>query len=70
MQQELIRAGVLPADYDFENYKELVPMQPGDVPITYADTTPLEKDFGFKPNTSLRDGLRAFSEWYAHFYIK
>ena len=70
LQQELIRAGVLPADYDFENYKELVPMQPGDVPITYADTTPLEKDFGFKPNTSLRDGLRAFSEWYAHFYIK
>ena len=70
LQQELIRAGVLPADYDFENYKELVPMQPGGVPITYADTTPLEKDFGFKPNTSLRDGLRAFSEWYAHFYIK
>ena len=65
LQQELVRAGVLPADYDFEAHKELVPMQPGDVPVTYADTTPLERDFGFKPATSLREGLRAFAEWYA-----
>lgn len=64
LQQELVRAGVLPADYDFEAHKELVPMQPGDVPVTYADTAPLERDFGFKPSTSLRDGLRAFAEWY------
>ena len=68
--EELIRAGVLPKDYDFESHKELVAMQPGDVPITYADTTPLERDYGFKPNTSLRDGLRKFSEWYYDFYIK
>lgn len=68
LQQELIRAGVLPADYDFEAHKELVPMQPGDVPVTYADTSALERDFGFKPSTSLRDGLRAFAEWYAAFY--
>ena len=68
LQEELIRAKVLPADYDFESHKELVPMQPGDVPITYADTTPLENDFGFKPNTSLRDGLRRFAEWYKEFY--
>ena len=68
LQQELIRAGVLPADYDFEAHKELVPMQPGDVPTTYADTTALERDYGFKPSTSLRDGLRAFAEWYAEFY--
>ena len=68
LQQELIRAGVLPADYDFEAHKELVPMQAGDVPVTYADTTALERDFGFKPSTSLRDGLRAFAEWYAEFY--
>lgn len=68
LQQELIRAGVLPADYDFESHKELVPMQPGDVPVTYADTTPLEQDFDFKPNTSLREGLRNFTEWYADFY--
>lgn len=68
LQQELIRAGVLPEDYDFEAHKELVPMQPGDVPITYADTTALEKDFGFKPSTSLRDGLRKFAEWYNEFY--
>lgn len=68
LQQELIRAEVLPADYDFESHKELVPMQPGDVPITYADTTALERDFGFKPNTSLRDGLRKFAEWYKLFY--
>ena len=68
LQQELIRAEVLPADYDFEAHKELVPMQPGDVPVTYADTTALERDFGFKPRTSLRDGLRTFSEWYKVFY--
>lgn len=70
LQQELIRANVLPADYDFESHKELVPMQPGDVPVTYADTKPLEEDFGFKPNTSLRKGLRSFAEWYYNFYIK
>ena len=69
LQQELIRAGVLPADYDFEAHKELVPMQPGDVPITYADTTALENDFGFKPSTSLREGLRKFAEWYKEFYL-
>ena len=69
LQEELIRAGVLPKDYDFEAHKELVPMQPGDVPITYADTTPLEKDYGFKPNTSLREGLRKFEQWYKEFYM-
>lgn len=69
LQQELIRAGVLPEDYDFEAHKKLVPMQPGDVPITYADTTPLERDFGFKPSTSLRTGLRAFAQWYKEFYM-
>lgn len=68
LQQELIRAGVLPADYDFEAHKQLVPMQPGDVPITYADTSALERDFGFKPSTSLREGLRRFAEWYKLFY--
>ena len=68
LQQELIRAKVLPADYDFEAHKELVAMQPGDVPITYADTSALERDFGFKPSTSLRDGLRKFAEWYKEFY--
>lgn len=68
LQEELLRAGVLPQDYDFEAHKELVAMQPGDVPVTYADTTPLEQDFGFKPSTSLRDGLREFAEWYAKFY--
>lgn len=68
LQQELIRAGVLPADYDFEAHKELVPMQPGDVPVTYADTSALERDFGFKPSTSLREGLRKFAEWYKEFY--
>ncbi len=68
LQQELIRAGVLPQDYDFEAHKVLVPMQPGDVPITYADTSALERDFGFKPNISLRDGLRRFAEWYKKFY--
>lgn len=70
LQQELIRAGVLPEDYDFESHKELVPMQPGDVPVTYADTTPLEKDFGFKPSTPLREGLRKFAEWYKMFYLE
>ena len=70
LQEELIRAGVLPADYDFEAHKELVPMQPGDVPVTYADTTALGRDFGFKPNTSLREGLRNFAEWYKDFYMK
>ena len=69
LQEELIRAGVLPKDYDFESHKELVPMQPGDVPVTYADTTPLEKDYGFKPGTDLRTGLRKFAEWYKEFYI-
>ena len=69
LQQELIRAGVLPEDYDFEAHKKLVPMQPGDVPVTYADTSALERDFGFKPSTSLRDGLRAFARWYREFYM-
>lgn len=68
LQEELIRAGVLPADYNFEAHKELVPMQPGDVPITYADTSALERDFDFKPSTSLRQGLRKFAEWYKAFY--
>jgi len=68
LQQELIRAGVLPADYDFEAHKKLVPMQPGDVPVTYADTSALEEDFGFRPATTLREGLRKFAEWYKVFY--
>lgn len=68
LQQELIRAGVLPETYDFEAHKELVPMQAGDVPVTYADTSALERDFGYKPSTSLRDGLRKFAEWYKEFY--
>ena len=68
LQEELIAAGVLPADYDFESHKELVPMQPGDVPVTFADTTPLERDFGFRPSTPLRLGLRAFAKWYAGYY--
>ena len=68
LQEELIRARVLPSNYDFEKHKELVPMQPGDVPITYADTTALERDFGFKPSTTLREGLRKFAEWYKDFY--
>lgn len=68
LQQELISAGVLPKEYDFESHKELVAMQPGDVPVTYADTLPLEKDFGFKPDTSLREGLRRFARWYKEFY--
>lgn len=69
LQQELVRAGVLPEDYDFESHKELVPMQPGDVPVTYADTSALERDFGFKPSTPLREGLRAFAEWYKGYYF-
>lgn len=68
LQQELVRAGVLSEDYDFEQHKKLVPMQPGDVPITFADTTPLERDFGFRPNTPLREGLRKFVQWYKTFY--
>lgn len=68
LSEELIRAGVLPKDYDFDAHKELVPMQPGDVPVTYADTSALEADFGFKPSTSLREGLRKFAEWYKEFY--
>jgi nucleoside-diphosphate-sugar epimerase len=70
LQEELVRAGVLPEDYDFEAHKQLVPMQPGDVTTTYADASALERDFGFKPSISLRDGLRAFAEWYAKFYKK
>ena len=68
LQQELVRAGVLPEDYNFEEHKKLVPMQPGDVPVTYADTSALERDFGFKPSTSLREGLRKFAEWYKAYY--
>jgi nucleoside-diphosphate-sugar epimerase len=68
LSEELVRAEVLPADYDFDAHKKLVPMQAGDVPVTYADTSALERDFGFKPSTSLRDGLRAFAEWYKKFY--
>ena len=70
LQQELILAGVLPAEYDFDAHKELVPMQPGDVPVTYADTAALELDFGFKPHTPLREGLRKFAQWYREFYVK
>ena len=70
LQKELVRAGVLPEDYDFEVHKKLVPMQPGDVPITFADTEPLERDFGFRPCTSLREGLRKFSEWYKEYYME
>ncbi|MCD8100230.1 MAG: NAD-dependent epimerase/dehydratase family protein [Oscillospiraceae bacterium] len=69
LQQELIRAGVLDADYDFDSHKKLVPMQPGDVPVTYADTSALERDFGYKPSTDLRTGLRKFAEWYKEFYM-
>ena len=68
LEQELVKSGVLDKDYNFEEHKELVAMQPGDVPITYADTTQLEEDFDFKPSTSLREGLRAFAEWYAKYY--
>ena len=70
LSEELVRAGVLPADYDFEAHKELVPMQPGDVPVTFADTEPLERDFSFKPHTPLREGLRKFAEWYKEFYVE
>ena len=70
LSEELVRAGVLPADYDFEAHKELVPMQPGDVPVTFADTEPLERDFGFKPHTPLREGLRKFAKWYKKFYME
>lgn len=70
LQEELVRAGVLPKDYDFEAHKQLVPMQPGDVPVTYADTAPLEADFGYKPSTPLRVGLRKFAEWYAAYYAR
>ena len=70
LQQELIAAGVLPSDYDFEAHKELVPMQPGDVPVTYADTSPLERDFGFRPATPLRTGLHSFAQWYREFYLR
>ena len=70
LQEEIVRAGVLPSDYDFEAHKEIVPMQPVDVPITYADTTPLEQDFGFKPSTPLREGLRRFAEWYKVYKMK
>jgi nucleoside-diphosphate-sugar epimerase len=69
LQQELVSAGVLPKDYDFESHKELVPMQPGDVPVTYADTSALERDFDFRPDTPLREGLRKFAEWYKEFYM-
>jgi UDP-glucuronate 4-epimerase len=69
LSEELVRAGVLPTDYDFEAHKELVPMQPGDVPVTFADTVPLERDFGFKPHTPLREGLRKFAQWYKEFYM-
>lgn len=69
LQEELVRAGVLPENYDFEAHKELVAMQPGDVPVTYADTTALERDFGYRPSTTLREGLRKFSEWYKSFYL-
>ena len=68
LSHELVRAGVLDKDYDFDAHKELVPMQPGDVPVTYADTSALEADFGYKPSTGLRDGLRQFAEWYKEFY--
>ena len=69
LQEELVRAGVLPEDFDFESHKKLVPMQPGDVPTTYADATALERDFGFTPKITLREGLRKFAEWYASFYM-
>lgn len=69
LSEELVNAGVLPEDYDFDAHKELVAMQPGDVPVTYADTSALERDFGFKPSTTLRDGLRKFAIWYKDFYF-
>ena len=70
LQQELVHAGILSEDYDFEAHKELIPMQPGDVPVTFADTSALERDFGFCPSTSLRDGIKAFAEWYAGHYFQ
>ena len=70
LQEELVRAGVLPKEYDFEAHKELVPMQAGDVPVTYADTSALERNFGFKPSTSLREGLRKFAEWYKRYHSR
>jgi nucleoside-diphosphate-sugar epimerase len=70
LQEELVRAELLPADYDFDSHKKLVPMQPGDVPVTFADTSALERDFGFKPATPLREGLCAFVEWYKDFYFE
>lgn len=70
LQEELVRAGVLPSDYDFDAHKELVPMQPGDVPVTYADSSALERDYGFKPEIGIREGLRHFAEWYKEFYMK
>jgi nucleoside-diphosphate-sugar epimerase len=69
LSEELVRAGVLPTDYDFDAHKQLVPMQPGDVPVTFADTQALEEDVGFKPGTTLRDGLRKFAQWYKRFYL-
>ena len=68
LSEELVNAGVLPSDFDIEKHMELVPMQPGDVPVTYADTTGLERDFGYRPDTSLREGLRKFAEWYKEYY--
>ena len=70
LQEELVRAGVLPPDYDFEAHRELVGMQPGDVPVTYADSTALEADFGFTPKIGIREGLRAFAEWYSSYYCR
>ena len=70
LSEELVRAHVLPSDFDFEAHKKLVPMQAGDVPVTYADTSDLERDFGFKPHTTLREGLRKFAEWYYEYYVK
>ena len=70
LSEELVRAKVLPADFDFEAHKKLVPMQAGDVPVTYADVSELEKNFGFKPKTSLREGLRKFAEWYYDYYVR
>ena len=70
LQEELVRAGILPADYDFESHRELVGMQPGDVPVTYADSKALEEDYGFRPEIGIREGLRAFAEWYKEFYLK
>ena len=69
LQEELVRAGVLPKDYDFDAHKKLVPMQPGDVPVTYADASALERDFGFTPSIGIREGLRAFAEWYKSYYM-